>query len=152
MTSEVVFIGGRSGTGKTSTGFEMHAMLSVAGVAHCLIDGDFLDMAHPAPPEHQLAEQNLAAMWANYRAVGHRRLIYTNAACVLPDVVNDLTYRDGRRSQGSHDPAHVHRRHGSSPARQARDRLDPRPTRRVECPDGHPPANRRRSRHTPNPD
>ncbi|MGA5535630.1 ATPase [Mycolicibacterium nivoides] len=91
MTSEVVFIGGRSGTGKTSTGFEMHAMLSIAGVAHCLIDGDFLDMAYPAPSEHQLAEQNLAAMWANYRAVGHRRLIYTNTACVLPDVVHDLT-------------------------------------------------------------
>ncbi|WP_135456198.1 hypothetical protein [Mycobacterium sp. DL99] len=91
MTSEVVFIGGRSGTGKTSTSFEMHARLGVAGVSHCLIDGDLLDMAYPAPWEHKLAEQNLAAMWANYRALGYRRLIYTNTACVLPDVVEHLT-------------------------------------------------------------
>jgi hypothetical protein len=91
MASEVVFIGGRSGTGKTSTSFEMHAMLSNADVSHCLIEGDFLDMAYPAPREHKIAEQNLAAMWARYRALGHRRLIYTNTASVLPDVVEDLT-------------------------------------------------------------
>jgi hypothetical protein len=91
MTSEAVFIGGRSGVGKTSVGLEIHAKLSVAGTAHCLIDGDFLDMAFPAPWEHNLAERNLAAMWANYRALGYRRLIYTNTVSVLPDVIEQLT-------------------------------------------------------------
>ncbi|OBC10915.1 hypothetical protein A5784_36035 [Mycobacterium sp. 852013-50091_SCH5140682] len=65
-------IGGRSGTGKTSVGFEMHAQLSATDIPHCLIDGDFLDMAHPTPSqEHALAERNLAAMWANYRTLGY---------------------------------------------------------------------------------
>lgn len=91
VASEVVFIGGRSGTGKTSVGFEVHAMLSAAGVAHCLIEGDFLDMAYPPPWEHKLAERNLAAMWQNYRALGCRRMIYTNTASVLPDVIEQLT-------------------------------------------------------------
>jgi hypothetical protein len=43
-----------------------------------------LDMAHPTPWEHGLAERNLAAMWANYRTLGYRRLIFINSACVLP--------------------------------------------------------------------
>jgi len=42
-----------------------------------------LDMAYPTPWEHGLAERNLAAMWANYRALGYRRLIFINSACVL---------------------------------------------------------------------
>lgn len=86
-----MFIGGRSGTGKTSVGFEMHAQLSAAHVPHCLIDGDFLDMAHPAPWQHNLAERNLAAIWANYRALGYRRMIYTNTASVLPEEMARLT-------------------------------------------------------------
>ena len=52
MTSDVMFIGGRSGTGKTSIGLEIHAQLSAAGVIHCLIEGDFLDMAYPTPWHH----------------------------------------------------------------------------------------------------
>lgn len=92
MTSEVVFIGGRSGTGKTSVGFEMHAQLSAVGVTHCLIDGDFLDMAYPVPSHvDDLAERNLAAMWANYRALGYHRMIYINTASVLPEVMERLT-------------------------------------------------------------
>lgn len=91
MTSDVVFIGGRSGTGKTSVGFEMHAQLSAADISHCLIDGDFLDMAHPAPWEHNLAERNLTAIWANYRALGYHRMIYTNTVSVLPEEIARLT-------------------------------------------------------------
>jgi 2-phosphoglycerate kinase len=34
MSSDVVFVGGRSGTGKTSVGFEMHAQLSTADISH----------------------------------------------------------------------------------------------------------------------
>ena len=91
MVSEVVFIAGRSGAGKTSVGFEIHAQLSTAGVSHCLIDGDFLDMAYPPPWEHDLAERNLTAMWENYRTLGYRRLIYTNTISVLPDAIDRLT-------------------------------------------------------------
>jgi deoxyadenosine/deoxycytidine kinase len=91
MVSEVVFLGGPSGVGKTSVGFEVHAQLSAAAISHCLIDGDFLDMAYPPPWERGLAERNLAAMWTNYRALGYRRLIYTNTVSVLPDVTEQLT-------------------------------------------------------------
>jgi hypothetical protein len=87
--SEALFLGGRSGVGKTSVGNEIHVQLSAAGVRHCLIEGDNLDMAYPPPWEHGLAEQNLAAMWANYRALGYRRMIYTNTASVR--VVDELT-------------------------------------------------------------
>ena len=89
--SEALFVGGRSGAGKSSVGNELHAQLSAAGVRHCLIDGDVLDMAHPSPWEHGLAERNLAAMWANYRALAYRRMIYTNTAAVLEDAMDRLT-------------------------------------------------------------
>ena len=48
-------------------------------------------MAYPPPWEHKLAGRNLAAMWGNYRALGYRRLIYTNTVCLLPDVIEQLT-------------------------------------------------------------
>jgi len=88
--SEAVFLGGRSGAGKSSVGYEVHARLSAARVQHCLIEGDNLDMAYPPPWEHGLAEQNLAAMWANYRALGCRRMIYVNTASVLETVAGAL--------------------------------------------------------------
>lgn len=91
VDSAAVFIGGRSGVGKTSVGLQVHAQLSAAGVRHCLIDGDYLDMAYPPPWEHGLAERNLATMWSNYRALGYQRLIYLNAASVLPEVIDSLT-------------------------------------------------------------
>lgn len=90
MVEDVVFIGGPSGAGKTSVGFEMHAQLSAGDVSHCVIDGDFLDMAHPVPWEHGLAEANLSAMWTNYRALGYNRLIYMNTVSVLPTVMESL--------------------------------------------------------------
>lgn len=89
--SEVLFIGGRSGAGKSSVANELHAQLSVAGVQHCVIEGDNLDLAYPPPWEHGLAERNLAAIWANYRALGYRRMIYTNTASVFGTVIGALT-------------------------------------------------------------
>jgi hypothetical protein len=71
--SKALFIGGRAGVGKSSVGYEIHAQLTAARIQHCLIEGDNLDMAWPTPHEHGLAEQNLAAMWANYRALGYVR-------------------------------------------------------------------------------
>ncbi|MDG6105561.1 adenylyl-sulfate kinase [Dactylosporangium aurantiacum] len=78
----MLFLGGRSGVGKSSVAVELHTQLAAAGVRHCVIEGDNLDLAHPPPWEHHLAERNLAAMWANYRALGYRRLIYTNTVSV----------------------------------------------------------------------
>ncbi len=69
---------------------EMHVQLAAAKVRHGLIEGDNLDMAYPAPWRHHLAERNLAAMWANYRELGYRRLIYTNTASVLGHVSAEL--------------------------------------------------------------
>lgn len=85
---EVVLIGGRSGVGKTSVGFEVAALLRASDVGHALIEGDVLDMIHPAPPgdPHRslLTRRNLAALWGSYAELGCRRLVYTNTACVLP--------------------------------------------------------------------
>jgi gluconate kinase len=90
---EVVFIGGRSGVGKSAVAAELFRQLAAADVMHCLIDGDNLDLAHPSPfgQGHDLAEQNLRAMWQNYQAIGHSRLIYTNTASVLPGSLGSLT-------------------------------------------------------------
>ncbi|MCM6773668.1 ATPase [Nocardia sp. CDC159] len=97
VSTEVLFIGGRSGVGKSSVGCEVHTRLSVAEVRHCLIEGDFLDMACPPTSEDGLAERNLAAMWTNYRALGYRRLIYVNTASVIEDVIDELTAAMGDR-------------------------------------------------------
>ncbi|MEU6444912.1 hypothetical protein [Streptomyces sp. NPDC047046] len=86
-TYELLLIGGGAGVGKTSVGFEVSAALREAGTAHCLIEGDFMDQIHPAPAEdpHRSAitERNTAAVWANYAALGQRRLVYTNTVSVL---------------------------------------------------------------------
>ena len=92
VPSEALLIAGRSGVGKTTVGAEISAQLQAAGVAHCLIEGDTLDQAFPAPPgdpaRTKLTEANLAALWRNYATRGYRRLIYTNTVSVLePDLI-----------------------------------------------------------------
>lgn len=89
---EALLIGGRSGAGKTSLGFEVSVQLRAMGIAHCLIEGDNLDQAYPAPVDDpgrtKLTEANLAALWSNYAALGYRKLIYTNTVSVLePDLI-----------------------------------------------------------------
>jgi hypothetical protein len=95
----VLFLGGRSGVGKSSVGYEIHEQLSAAGVRHCLIEGDNLDMAYPPPWEDGLAERNLAAMWANYRELGYRRMVYTNTDSVRS--VDELTAAMGDRPRAT---------------------------------------------------
>lgn len=89
---EALLIGGRSGVGKTTVGWEISAQLQGLRVAHCLIEGDNLDQAFPAPADDpartRMTEANLAAIWRNYAALGYRRLIYTNTVSVLePDLI-----------------------------------------------------------------
>ena len=83
----LLLIGGRSGVGKSSVGWEVSAQLRAASVAHCFIEGDFLDQAYPAPPGDpsctELTRRNLTALRRNYAELGHRRLIYTNTVSVV---------------------------------------------------------------------
>ena len=85
--TEALLIGGRSGVGKSSVGWEITALLKAADVAHTYIEGDTLDQAFPKPPDDPtlatLTEQNLRALWRNFAARGQHRLIYTNTAAVL---------------------------------------------------------------------
>jgi len=85
LPTEVLFIGGRAGVGKTTVAAEVSHLLAAAEVHHALIEGDNLDQAYPEPWRGgiDLAEQNLAAMWKNYRSGGYRRLVYTNTVSVL---------------------------------------------------------------------
>ena len=87
MRSHVLFISGRSGVGKSTAALALHEQLINRDVQHAVIEGDYLDLAHPAPhvafPGASLTERNLAAMWSSYRSLGYRRLIYTNTAAVL---------------------------------------------------------------------
>jgi gluconate kinase len=90
--SQLLVIGGPAGVGKTVVAAEVHAQLAAAKVSHCWIEGDFLDLAYPSPWRAglHLAEENLAAVWANYRRANYRRLIYTNSAAVLAPVTRSL--------------------------------------------------------------
>src|SRR4051794_24143507 len=83
--TDVIFVGGRSGVGKTSVAAEASRMLAHADIRHAVIEGDNLDQAYPEPWRNgiDLADRNLAAMWRNYRAVGYSRLIFTNTVSVL---------------------------------------------------------------------
>jgi hypothetical protein len=87
MRTELLIIGGRSGVGKSTAAIALHELLRADGVQHAVIEGDYLDLAEPAPhvahPLARLAERNLAAMWANYRELGYRRLVLTNTVAVL---------------------------------------------------------------------
>lgn len=83
--THALFLGGRSGVGKSTVAAEVSRILAAADVAHALVEGDALDQAHPEPWRQgiPLAERNLAAMWRNYREAGWTRVIYTNTVSVL---------------------------------------------------------------------
>lgn len=80
---KVLLIAGRSGVGKTTVSYEVSEQLRTHDVAHALIDGDNLDAVYPRSEGSALTEANLAAIWQNYRALGHHRLIYVNTVSVL---------------------------------------------------------------------
>ncbi|NUQ86903.1 MAG: hypothetical protein HOQ43_00335 [Glycomyces artemisiae] len=84
--SELLLIGGRSGSGKSTVAWEVSALLQERAVAHAHIEGDFLDQIHPAPADDPdrsaITARNLAAVWGNYAALGCRRLVYCNTVAV----------------------------------------------------------------------
>ena len=85
MSVEILLITGPAGVGKSTLCWEMGAQLSAAEVAHAIIETDELDRVYPKPAAAELdrlksgtrdvSSLNLAALWATYRALGHRRLI-----------------------------------------------------------------------------
>jgi adenylylsulfate kinase len=80
----VLVLTGPVGVGKTAVAAELSDLLQQQGTAHAVIDMDWLRWCHPCPTEDPfhtaLGLRNLAAVWANYRAVG--------VAClVLVDIV-----------------------------------------------------------------
>ncbi|APF34230.1 AAA family ATPase [Microbacterium paludicola] len=85
LPTEVIFIGGRAGVGKSSVAAEASRLLARADIRHAVIEGDNLDQAHPQPWREgiDLAGRNLAAIWRNYRSIGYSRLIFTNTVSVL---------------------------------------------------------------------
>jgi broad-specificity NMP kinase len=88
VQSEVLFIGGRSGVGKSSVAYELHWRLAAQDVKHALIEGDNLDQAHPPPWKvGNLEERNLADLWRNYRTLGYRRLIFPQTVSVTRTAV-----------------------------------------------------------------
>lgn len=78
--------------GKTAVAAELHAELARRKIRHCLVEGDTLDQAWPAPHEQglPLAEENLRAISATYRRAGYGRMVYTNTAAVRGDVMASL--------------------------------------------------------------
>jgi hypothetical protein len=90
--AEVLLIGGRAGVGKSTVGWEVSDRLRVAEVAHAVIEGDFMGQVHPAPEgdpsRAAITERNLTAVWGNYAALGHRRLVYTNTVSVLAEAAD----------------------------------------------------------------
>jgi GrpB-like predicted nucleotidyltransferase (UPF0157 family) len=76
---DVIVICGPTGVGKTTTAFEMSRKLTASGTTHAVIDTDELDRVFPQPSETSelvaLSARNLKALWENFAALGHRRLI-----------------------------------------------------------------------------
>lgn len=127
--TSVLLLAGRSGVGKSTVAAAVHDLLVARDVPHAVVEGDALDLAHPAPWDHGVAAANLADVWRRYRALGHRRLVYTNTVSVLeaaalaaavgdrPHVTSVLLTasdavaheRLGRREQGASYDAHVTR-------------------------------------------
>jgi adenylylsulfate kinase len=74
-----LFVSGTIAAGKTTIAEAAAGILTDAGIAHGLIDLDWLAQAEPAPPEdpfqNELAFENLAAVWPNYAARGIHRLV-----------------------------------------------------------------------------
>ncbi len=77
--TRALLINGTVGAGKTSVADAIGGLLAGAGVAHAVIDLDWLRRYWPAPledPFHTaLTLRNLSALAGNFRAAGARRLV-----------------------------------------------------------------------------
>ncbi len=92
----MLVITGPVGVGKTTVAQAISDLLGEHGLAHAVVDQDWLRACLPTPPRDpfhmELGLKNLAAVWANYRAAGAERLI-------IADVVE--TERDRAQYQSA---------------------------------------------------
>ncbi|MFI5733477.1 hypothetical protein ACIA49_25405 [Kribbella sp. NPDC051587] len=77
MADYAIFLNGGYGVGKSSTLDHVGDLLAQAGTAFSLMDVDWFHRSWPpADGDNAVVEaQNIAAVWANYRAVGPRQLV-----------------------------------------------------------------------------
>lgn len=72
--SLLVFLNGTVGVGKSTVAEALAERAEVEGLAHVVIDADYIRRAWPAPANdpfnHELELRNLAALATNYRDVG----------------------------------------------------------------------------------
>lgn len=80
-STDLLLIAGRSGVGKSAVSAEVSSQLKRAGVAHCQMDGDWLDLCYPQAPA-ELFDRNFRDVWRNYQSFGCNRLIYSNWASI----------------------------------------------------------------------
>lgn len=77
--TDTLLLTGTVGAGKTTTADAVGALLRSAGLPHAVIDLDALRRGWPAPDDDpwgsRVERANLAAVAANYRAAGARRLV-----------------------------------------------------------------------------
>ncbi|WP_261553893.1 hypothetical protein [Frankia tisae] len=87
--TRILLVCGAAGVGKSSTAYEIAHQLADLNVPHAMIDCDELDRVHPWPPPglstSELSRRNLGALWANFAALGHTRLLLTGVFATLAD-------------------------------------------------------------------
>ena len=78
---EVLVLHGSPGSGKTTVSRAVAECLRTADAANAVIDLDDLCRVYPYPPR-SFARENLKAIWPNYAAIPHLKL-------VIPGVIAD---------------------------------------------------------------
>jgi len=75
----MLVISGPPGVGKTTVAWQVFSRCASQGLDPAMADLDLLGAAWPAPAndphQNRLKAENLAAVWANFRAGGSRRLV-----------------------------------------------------------------------------
>lgn len=75
----VLLLNGTVGAGKTTTSFEVSALLRARDIAHVVLDLDFLSLVYPRPVDdpygNRIMMSNLAALWGNVAHLAPKRVI-----------------------------------------------------------------------------
>ena len=87
---DVLILHGSPGSGKSTLARAVAERLRAADLAHAVIDLDDLSMVHPSPGR-LFAYENLTAIWPNYAAIPHLKLL-------IPSVIADEEERRFLRS------------------------------------------------------
>jgi adenylylsulfate kinase-like enzyme len=77
VDGSILFLGGATGSGKSTIGFRAYLNLLSHGPPAAYVDTDQLAFLSSSQGGHRLRAANLAAIWANYHVVGARCLLAT---------------------------------------------------------------------------